>query len=47
MTMTRLLALLVCIAMLTALCGCGGAPAETTVPPTTTEPAPPASELYA
>ena len=47
MTMKRLLALLVCIAMLTALCGCGGAPAETTVPPTTTEPAPPASELYA
>ena len=45
--MKRLLALLVAFAMLAALCGCGGTPAETTVPPTTTEPAPPASELYA
>ena len=45
--MKRLLALLVAAAMLVSLCACGAAPVETTVPPTTTEPAPPASELYA
>ena len=33
--------------MLVSLCACGAAPVETTVPPTTTEPAPPAAELYA
>ena len=45
--MKRLLALLVAAAMLVSLCACGAAPVETTVPPTTTEPAPLASELYA
>ena len=44
--MKRIIALVLCFAMLCALCGCGGggtAP-ETTVPPTTT---PAASDLYA
>ena len=47
--MKRLTALLVALAMLCALCGCGGGetPPATTVPPTTTEPAPLAADLYA
>ena len=44
--MKKLISLLLCIAMLVSLCGCGGGAAETTAPPTT-EPAPPASEVYA
>jgi len=45
--MKRLIATLLCIAMLTALCGCGSGSTPTTVPPTTTEPAPQAAEVYA
>ncbi len=44
----RLVALLLCLAMVVSLCGCNSAPQETTPP--TTEPAPtepPAEELYA
>lgn len=43
--MKRIIAILLCIAMLTALCGCTGGGAETTVP--TTQPAPVAAEVYA
>ena len=43
--MKRMLALILALSLM--LCACGSKPAETTVPPTTTEPAPPASELYA
>ena len=43
--MKRFTAILLCIAMLTALCACGGGGAETTVP--TTTPAPVAAEVYA
>ena len=42
--MKRTVAILLCIAMLAALCGCGGGGAETTVPPTTV---PAAAEVYA
>ena len=48
--MKRLTALIVVLAMVAALCGCGGGGAttpETSVPPTTTEPAPLAADLYA
>lgn len=45
--MKRLIATLLCIAMLTALCGCGSGSTPTTVPPTTTEPAPQAADAYA
>ena len=37
--MKRIIALLLCFAMMAALCGCGGTTPETTVPPTTEAPA--------
>lgn len=44
--MKRLIAMMTAIVMALSLCACGGAPAETTVPPTTTAPPAPA-EVYA
>ena len=49
--MKRTVSLLLCAALVLSLCACGGestpATTESTVPPTTTEPAPSAADLYA
>ena len=42
----RILSLVLSIALLLSLTACGGSGTETTVPPTTTEPAPDAAEIY-